>query len=56
VAAIQSLFRGTSDYTMVARFPERYVMPEYRFTMALLGDRSRNFITEIVVFRRRVTA
>ena len=53
VAAIQALFQGTSEYTMVARFPEQYVMPEYRLTMALLGDRSRSFITEVVVFTRR---
>lgn len=52
VAAIQSLFRGTSDYTMVARFPVPYLMPEYRLADALLGDRARNYISEIVVFRR----
>jgi hypothetical protein len=55
VAAIQALFRGTSDYTMVARFSERYLMPEYRVAMALLGDRSRSYITEVVVFARRGT-
>ena len=53
VAAIQALFRGTSDYVMAARFPERYVMPEYRVAMALLGDRSRSYISEVVVFKRR---
>jgi hypothetical protein len=55
VAAIQSLFRGTSDYTAVARFPDAYVMPEYRVAMALLGDRARSLITEVVVFERRGT-
>jgi len=53
VAAIQSLFRGTSSYTMVARFPDGYIMPEYRMAMALLGDRARSFITEVVIFKRR---
>ena len=56
VAAIQALFQGTSDYAMIARFPERYLMPEYRVAMALLGDRSRSYITEVVVFARRGTA
>jgi 4-amino-4-deoxy-L-arabinose transferase-like glycosyltransferase len=53
VAAIQSLFQGTSSYTIVARFRDTYVMPEYRFAMALLGDRARSYITEVVIFRRR---
>ena len=53
VAAIQSLFQGTSGYTMVARFPDAYFMPEYRLSQALLGDRARNYITEVVVFKRR---
>jgi len=52
VAAIQSLFRGTSDYAVVARFPDGYVMPEYRLGMTLLGDRARSYITEVVIFRR----
>jgi len=53
VAAIQALFRGTSSYTAVARFSDTYVMPEYRLAMALLGDRSRSYISEVVIFRRR---
>lgn len=56
VAAVQSLFRGTSAYTAVARFPERYVMPEYRVAMTLLGDRARNGISEVVIFRRQAPA
>jgi hypothetical protein len=55
VAAVQSLFRGTSAYTEAARFPVSYVMPENRVTMALLGDRARDCITEVVIFRRGVT-
>lgn len=52
VAAIQALFRGSSEYVEVARFTDSYVMPEYRVAMSLLGDRARSFITEVVVFRR----
>jgi hypothetical protein len=52
VAAIQSLFRGTSNYVEVARFSDDYVMPEFRVADALLGDRARNYITEAVVFSR----
>jgi 4-amino-4-deoxy-L-arabinose transferase-like glycosyltransferase len=53
VAGIQGLFRGTSDYVVTATFGPRYVMPEYRVEAGLLGDRSRNYISEIVVFERR---
>jgi hypothetical protein len=28
-------------------------MPEYRLAMRLLGDRSRSYITEVVIFRHR---
>ena len=52
VQAIQALFRGTSDYQEVARFSEGYVMPEYRLGLALVGDRSRSYISEIVIFRK----
>lgn len=55
VAAIQALFRGTSGYTEVARFSDPYIMPEYRLAMAALGDRSRSYITEVVIFERRGT-
>jgi hypothetical protein len=53
VAAMQALFRGPSPYRAVARFPDPYVMPEYRLAAALLGDRSRSYISEIVIFERR---
>jgi hypothetical protein len=53
VAAIQALFRGPSPYQAVAHFPDSYVMPEYRLASTLLGDRSRSYISEIVIFERR---
>lgn len=54
VTDIQALFRGTSEtYTRVARFEARYFMPEYRIAMALLGDRSRSYVSDIVIFKRR---
>ncbi len=51
VDSMQAVFRGPSDYREVARFPEGYVMPEYRLTDRLIGNRSRNYVAEIVVFR-----
>jgi MFS family permease len=50
VAAMQSLFRGTSGCTEAVRFADSYVMPEYRLAMNLVGDRARSYITEVVVF------
>jgi hypothetical protein len=52
VDATQALFNGTSDYQEAARFRVGYFMPEYNFVDALLGDRSRNYISEIVIFRK----
>ena len=52
VDLLQALFRGTSEYREVARFGEGYFMPEYRFADWLIGNRSRNYVAEIVVFRR----
>lgn len=52
VRAIQALFQGTSDYFTAATFAPRYIMPEYRLEDALLGDRSRNYISDIVIFKR----
>lgn len=49
---LQSIFRGTSAYREVARFTEGYVMPEYRLVDRLIGDRSRNYVSTIVIFRR----
>jgi 4-amino-4-deoxy-L-arabinose transferase-like glycosyltransferase len=51
VESMQALFRGTSGYREVARFPEGYVMPEYVVTDRLIGNRSRNYVAEVVVFR-----
>lgn len=48
----QALFRGTSEYQPVARFGEGYFMPEYRFTDHLIGNRSRNYVAEIVIFQK----
>jgi hypothetical protein len=49
---LQALFRQTSEYREVARFSEGYVMPEFRLTDRLIGNRARNYVAEIVVFRR----
>jgi hypothetical protein len=53
VDAFQSLFKGTSEYQEVARFKEGYFMPEYVLVNRLVGDRSRNYVTEIVIFKKR---
>ena len=50
--AFQRVFRGVTEYKEVARFREGYVMPEYRLADRLLGNRSRNYLTEIVIFER----
>jgi hypothetical protein len=50
--AIQALFKGTSEYKEVARFSEGYFMPEFILAERWIGDRSRNYVTEIVIFRR----
>lgn len=52
VDAIQALFRGKSDYHEVARFKEGYFMPEYIITDSILGNRSTNYISEIVIFEK----
>lgn len=46
----QSLFKGTSEYKEAARFREGYFMPEYVLSDRLIGNRSRNYISEIVIF------
>jgi hypothetical protein len=51
--AMQSLFKGTSEYEEVARFREGYFMPEYLLVNRLIGDRSRNYVTEIVIFTKK---
>lgn len=52
VDATQALFKGTSDYQEVARFKVGYFMPEYVFVDNLLGDRTRNYVSDMVIFRR----
>jgi 4-amino-4-deoxy-L-arabinose transferase-like glycosyltransferase len=53
VDAVQAVFRGQSEYREVARFREGYRMPEYLWSRHWLGDRSRNYVTEIVIFSRQ---
>ena len=52
VQRMQALFRGGSGYKEVARFGEGYFMPELTVPLRLVGDRSRSYLTEIVIFRR----
>jgi len=56
VDAFQGLFTGTSGYREAARFGENYCMPEYRLTDRLIGNRSRNYLAEVVIFVRDDTA
>jgi hypothetical protein len=52
VDSIQSLFKGESEYREAARFSEGYFMPEYLLVDRVLGNRSRNYIAEIVIFSK----
>ncbi len=52
LAAWQGLFDGRTALREAARFPERYRMPEPRLADRLLGNRSRNYLGEIVIFAR----
>lgn len=52
VDAFQELFTGTSGYREAARFGENYFMPEYTLTDRLIGNRSRNYLAEVVIFVR----
>lgn len=52
VDSIQAVFKRISEYREVARFKEGYFMPEYVFADRLLGDRSRSYVAEIVIFAR----
>jgi hypothetical protein len=56
IKELQSLFRGTSEYKEVARFSEGYLMPEYRMADRLIGNRSRNYVAEVVIFVNAQTA
>jgi hypothetical protein len=51
--AFQSLFSGESEYIEAARFDENYFMPEYVLTDKIIGNRSRNYLTEVVIFVKR---
>jgi hypothetical protein len=50
--AFQELFRGESEYKEIVRFREGYFMPEYLLVDKILGNRSRNYVTEIVIFEK----
>lgn len=50
VDTFQALFKGQTEYREVARFDEGYFMPEYVIADALLGNRSRNYLSEVVIF------
>lgn len=50
VDAFQSLFTGETEYREAARYSENYFMPEYTLTDRLIGNRSRNYLAEVVVF------
>jgi hypothetical protein len=52
VKTLQAVFRGESEYREVARFREGYVMPEYILVDHLIGNRSRNYVAEIVIFTK----
>jgi hypothetical protein len=47
---LQAVFKGTTEYREVARFSEGYFMPEYVVVDRLIGNRSRNYVAEIVIF------
>ncbi|MCI0561172.1 MAG: phospholipid carrier-dependent glycosyltransferase [Nitrososphaera sp.] len=53
VGALQSLFKGTSEYVEVKRFKEGYFMPEFILVDYLIGNRSRNYVAEIVIFKKK---
>jgi len=50
IDALQAVHRGDGGYREVARFGEGYFMPEYVWTDRLLGNRSRNYVSEVVIF------
>jgi hypothetical protein len=52
VRAYRLLFKGETEYKEVARFSEGYFMPDYVLVNDLIGDRSRNFVSEIVIFKK----
>jgi hypothetical protein len=50
VDAFQGLFTGSSGYQEAARFSEHYFMPEYVLVDRFIGNRSRNYLAEVVIF------
>ena len=52
IRQLQGLFRNSSPYSEAARFSEGYFMPEYTWPNRLIGDRSRNYVTEVVIFQK----
>jgi hypothetical protein len=50
--AYQNVFRARAGYVEAVRFDEGYLMPELRLADRILGNRSRNYLTGIVIFRR----
>ena len=55
VDRIQQVFKNETEYKQVARFDEGYFMPELKWTDRLIGNRSRNYVTEIIIYRRPPT-
>jgi hypothetical protein len=53
IEGLQAVFKGKSEYEEAVRFKEGYFMPEYRLVDHLVGNRSRNYVSEIVVFERK---
>jgi hypothetical protein len=55
VDAFQELFTGNSGYQEVARFGENYFMPEYVLVDRCIGNRSRNYLAEVVIFAKHTS-
>jgi 4-amino-4-deoxy-L-arabinose transferase-like glycosyltransferase len=51
--AFQEVHRGRGGYRRVAGFGEGYFMPELRLADCVLGNRSRNYLTEVQIYRRQ---
>jgi 4-amino-4-deoxy-L-arabinose transferase-like glycosyltransferase len=50
--SLQALFRGGSEYRKQVSYNEGYFMPEFVLEKFLIGNRCRNFVAEIVIFRQ----
>jgi 4-amino-4-deoxy-L-arabinose transferase-like glycosyltransferase len=48
----QALFKQNTEYRQVISISEGYFMPEYVWIDRLIGNRSRNYVTELVIFRK----